>query len=744
MTPLLQKFSGRLFSGVVIFAIVLIASTAVQRSSSAAELAEQAHSLRAVPADAAFYSASLRLKDQCDILLESKAYAKLMEIPLIQFAKMQAVYQWQESSEPNIAEFREYFESEEGQEALAVLKEMVAEEIFMCGGNDIAGIVKLLMELNGIQRTARLEAAATDQEPEDVMAERVRQLFEERADELQVPTLALGFRIKDADRARRQLDEVHGLVRNVFDAHHPELSAHLQRDQIAGHEFLTLRLDGSMIPWDKLREESADDVDPEQFNKWKELVTPKTLAVALGVVDEFVLLFVGDSTDALEHIGEGPCLVDQPGIARLKQHAEQRIASISYLSQEFANSLGSPEKTAEDLAGTADEVLRQAEIDDELRQHIVDDVRALDLSKFMPKPGETTSVTFLTPRGYEAYKYQSGTQPMLRSSEPLTILDHVGGKPMLLVASRSNDTVEDYDQCVAWLKRTAAHVEKAVESKTNAEDWAKYMQIRDRGIELLRRLNLANHEHLYPAFENNQGALVVDITAESKQWVAHMPESPKPLPMFEVAIVAGVSDAEHLRAGAKEYFAVARDTLALIREVNPDEAPEFDLPKPQMRELDGGGRVYVYPLPGEWGIDEQVALNAGMTDSAAVVSLLPATTERLLKSTPAAFDTSLDLKRPAAVVSYFDFEQMLKTLRPWIDYGLDVATGKLKPKTDEEDGDEEEPDQPNPMLFQLGLVVPQVYQFLDVAAAMRSFSSVTYQEDGVWITHSEAHFEDLK
>jgi hypothetical protein len=124
--------------------------------------------------------------------------------------------------------------------------------------------------------------------------------------------------------------------------------------------------------------------------------------------------------------------------------------------------------------------------------------------------------------------------------------------------------------------------------------------------------------------------------------------------------------------------------------------------------------------------------------------LLPATTERLLKSTPAAFDTSLDLKRPAAVVSYFDFEQMLKTLRPWIDYGLDVATGKLKPKTDEEDGDEEEPDQPNPMLFQLGLVVPQVYQFLDVAAAMRSFSSVTYQEDGVWITHSEAHFEDLK
>ena len=46
----------------------------------------------------------------------------------------------------------------------------------------------------------------------------------------------------------------------------PRLAAHLQRDQIAGHEFLTLRLDGSMIPWDKIREEPTEDIDEEQFN----------------------------------------------------------------------------------------------------------------------------------------------------------------------------------------------------------------------------------------------------------------------------------------------------------------------------------------------------------------------------------------------------------------------------------------------------------------------------------------------
>ena len=47
-------------------------------------------------------------------------------------------------------------------------------------------------------------------------------------------------------------------------------------------------------------------------------------------------------------------------------------------------------------------------------------------------------------------------------------------------------------------------------------------------------------------------------------------------------------------------------------------------------------------------------------------------------------------------------------------------------------------------MLQMGFVVPQVYQFLDVASALRSATSITYEEDGVWVTHSETHIEDLK
>ncbi|MCI0332803.1 MAG: hypothetical protein L0228_06230 [Planctomycetes bacterium] len=736
----------------VLIAILAVTSIVMTRQqAAAAELAAQAKSLRMAPADAAFYSASLRLKEQFDIFLESNAYAKLLEIPLVQFAKGTIETQWQQASLPGVKEFREYVDSPEGQEAVAVLKEMFADEVFLYGGNDITEWLQFFMEFNSIQRTVRIEAQASGEEPDEAIARRMLEIFEERGDEFAVPTLVWGFRIKDADRANQQLDVVHGIVRNLLDEKQPELAAHLQRDQIAGHEFLTLRLDGSMIPWDKLREE-ADDVDPEQFEKWRELVSKKTLAVALGVVDEFVLLSVGESTDHLENTGQGPFLADQKAIKRLEKHADERVASITYISEAVTKNLSSPEKTIEDLANSVDMALEEAEIGDEQRKQLIDDIRDLDLSKYMPAPGDTSAVVFLTDRGYEGFQYSTGTQPMMDSSKPLTILNHVGGSPMLCVASRSNDTVEDYDEAIAWLKRTARHVEKIAESKAKPEDWAEYLKYRDRVVAMLDRLNKANREFMYPAFADNQGALVMDVSAESQQWTTHMPKSPTPLPMLEVGVVVSVSDAENLRKGVNEYCGVFRDAIALAREINPDEVPEFEIPEPTERELDGGGEMYVYSLPEDWGMDEQVSPSAGLTDGAAALTVMPATAERLLASKPLEIDTSLDLDRPAATVMHFKFDKMIDTFRPWIDYGLAVAMGTLKNETkveedgdgEAEDGDEEEAAQPNPVLFQMGFVVPQIYQFLDVAKAFKSATSITYQEDGVWVTHSETHIEDLK
>jgi hypothetical protein len=321
----------------------------------------------------------------------------------------------------------------------------------------------------------------------------------------------------------------------------------------------------------------------------------------------------------------------------------------------------------------------------------------------------------------------------------------VGGDPIMFVASRSNDTVADYDEAVAWLTQTAKHVEQVVQAKSDPDDWAEYLKYRDRGIELLKRIDRANREFLYPAFEDNQGAFVLDTSAKSKQWTNQMPEAPEELPMFEFGIVASVSDADKLREGVKEYISVVRDAIALAREINPEEVPEFDLPESEKQELSGGGTLYRFALPADWGLDDQIAPNAGITDSAAALTAMPATTERLLTSTPLAIDTSLDLKRPSATIMHFKFAALIKSIRPWIDYGLGVATGTIKFEEEEvEADDEEEVEETSAMMFQVGMFMPQVYQLLDVASAMKSATSITYEEDGVWVTHSETHIEDLE
>ena len=727
----------------MVAALLMTLSGATGSRVQAEALMDHAHSLRTVPADVAFYSASLRLKEQLDNFLGSNAYHKLMEIPVVQMAKMQLMFQWQQSSQPAVARFREYFDSAEGQESLALLKEMFTEESFSYASQDVAGLVRLFMELNNLNRTAKLEALTSGEEEQQVLARRAMELLKEHAEQFVVPDMVWGFRIKDAGRATKHLDRIQELLAGLLKEEQPELAERLKREQIAGNEFLTMRLDGSMIPWDTLRDE-AEDMSDEQFAKWQELLNKKTLVLGVGVVGEFVLMSIGDSTEHLAKLGEGPRLADQPIMARLAKHADQRVTSIGYISAALSKSLSSPRQTIDDLVTAAEEALQALDVADELKSQLVEDIKGLgdDIVKYMPEPGDLVGIGFLTARGYESFQYQTGTRPMQDSSQPLTVLDHVGGNPMMLVATRTKQSVEDYDQTISWLKRVAAQAELIAKEKTEPDDWAKYLEAREKGLPLLARLNQATREHLMPALADGQQALVIDAAATSNQWFDKMPKSPQPLPMLEIGFTANVSDAEHLRQGMAEYFDVIQDAIALLHETHPEEVPEIQVPTPETRELADGGTMYTYSLPAEWGVDAQLAPNAALTKSVAAVSLTPAFTERLLRTKPLEIDTSLDLHQAAATVSYFEFARFVDAIRPWVDYGGAVAMGQIKMNDDEEE--EEQTQEQAAAVMTAGMILPQIDQFLDVAAAMRSFSNVVYHEDGAWVTHSEVHFQDLK
>ena len=122
-----------------------------------ARAADPAPSLKIVPADAAFYSASLRLKEQLDRFLGSNAYAKLKAMPAAKLAVEQMKKEIAKEGN-GLGQFLKMMESPENQELTALLKDAISSEIFMYGAANWG-------DLPGPASTTRRRAGAAARAP---------------------------------------------------------------------------------------------------------------------------------------------------------------------------------------------------------------------------------------------------------------------------------------------------------------------------------------------------------------------------------------------------------------------------------------------------------------------------------------------------------------------------------------------------------------------------------------------------
>jgi hypothetical protein len=219
---------------------------------------------------------------------------------------------------------------------------------------------------------------------------------------------------------------------------------------------------------------------------------------------------------------------------------------------------------------------------------------------------------------------------------------------------------------------------------------------------------------------------VVDARSKSKQWFEQMPESEEELPMAEIAIVMGVSDAKLVAKGFQEYYAVAQEIADKLHELLPDAIPEFKLPEPETSKA-GGGTLYFYPLPEELKIDEKITPNAGLSDQVLVVSTSRTLSERILASKPLTVKKGLLAKRtdPLASASLFNWPALVDALEPWINYGIEQQM------EDAEDDDVKK-------------IEDQVETGLEILRCFRGCVSTTYFENKAVVTHRESTWQDLE
>lgn len=703
---------------------------------------KQGNSLDWVPADASFYTAGFRFGEQLDLLLKSNAWKTFSNMGSVQLGWGQAKGFLTQPGGP-LDEYQKLMLDPENKDLETLAKELFATEVFAIGDKQFAPTLDMLKTAyNGMLHasivanfSAELKGERVNTSPEEMMTA-FFYILNERLSDVVIPNTLLGFKIKSTAIAEKQLQRLELLITRAL-AGAPPLVERLKREKIAGGNFLTMTIEGDLVPWDDI---PWGEIEAEagQFDKLRNKLRQLKLNVSLGIKDGYLLVAIGNSNEYLAKLGTGPLLLDTPECKPLLAHLGPELWSVNYQNRAIRLPLSYFTKdSVQSYSDILYAMLLETELPDDLKARLEKDLKAMtsDIKGLVPEVGALLSWSKHVPQGIESWVYDWSENIYADGSKPLEILKHVGGSPLLVTAGRGKYRPQDYNMIVKWAKTGHGYFEEFVLPQIPADDRANVEMVLDRVMPLWKRFDDIVRTQLMPAGQDSQSALVLDRKIESKHWIGPMPPSDTPLPFFELAIVSGISDADKLKAGVSGIRGIIDDVVKLVKELNPGEIPEeYKIPEPRSRAL-GEGTVWWYDIPAQiqdqLALDKQILPHWGLVKSVAVVGTSPRQTALIFSGAPFAANSYLReaVEKPLSNVTVLQIGGLLDMFVPWIDYGFNLGLQQTKDTTQK-------------ML--LSGAQADIKTTLRVLGCLKTYSSFTRTEGTATVTQSLLEIEDLK
>jgi hypothetical protein len=463
--------------------------------------------------------------------------------------------------------------------------------------------------------------------------------------------------------------------------------------------------------------------NPGEFDKLVKKLKDTKLTISLGLRGDFLILSLAESTALLGRLGQGQRLAERTEVQRLTKFADQKVIEIGYVSKELEGFQRTRREDVQEMGKWVFELLKSAGVTPEQEAKIRNDLKKLnkDLKRYLPVPGAQASIGFLTERGAESYTFDWTKNTRLDGSKPLSLLHHVGKSPLLAVISREKYDPEDYARLVKWIKVAHGYVEEFGIPKLPENIQDLYKQVMTNFGPLFQRFNKATGEMLLPALADGQAAFVLDAKLKSKQWHTLMPESEKPLPLPEPALVFGVKDAGLLRKALEEYRDIANKAWESLGQIVPF-LPELKIPEPESKKV-SEGTIYSYSLPQFLMLDPQIQLTGGLSAKVAALTLSHDHAIRLLKKSSLKTSGPLtEANKPLTGAVDFDFEGLVRAAEPWVEMCMQTAGVA---------GD----GQDSPLA--------QVRTAMEILTVLRGYTSISYFEEDVLVTRGETVIRDL-
>ena len=361
---------------------------------------------------------------------------KLRSLPIVQTARQKIEAELKDGG--HLAPLYQVYQQPENRQLVAMLGDMVSEEIFLYGGPSTVGFLDLAGQLNAAQSYGPLLMFMSGQTEEKSSSKmQFTMLLRTLANNLnliRVPDQIIGFKLADTKRAEAQLKRLETVLTNL-ETQLPLLKGRVKKTKLAGGSFVILTVDGTMVPWQLLPIKNFELKEGE-FDEVLKKLEQLRLTIAVGVRDGYLLLSIGESTNLLKSLGNGKRLSERPELKPLAASTGKRITSISYASAALRAASQTSQWDA--LIRLVSTNLPHLNLNGQTRTRLLKDLAELaeETRKAAARVGADLSFSYSTARGSEGYAYDYGEHINVDGSKPLTLLNHVGGSPLFALVGR--------------------------------------------------------------------------------------------------------------------------------------------------------------------------------------------------------------------------------------------------------------------------------------------------------------------
>ena len=792
----MMSFLNRAVVSAVFPVVMVTAFSALAPCATAAD-SLAASGVAMIPEDAAFVSATLRAREQYDRFVKSNAFAALKKLPFVSRAADSVEEQKLQPGSP-LSIAATFMELPENEQALQLLKDMVATDTFVYGEPSCVTFVELMKKIQQAQNAAgvlrlasgdasvggfevdvlegidveemdeddaeeedgkkgaadtrrrlrakpvRFQAAdAAEQISADELATRlVVKTLSENINLIVVPDVVWGFKTTKLDAATSQLKRIEVLVKLITQTN-PALADSLKRRKVAGGEVVTFTIkpDANLI-----RDAIPGLEDYEQeLEKVFDKIERLELVIGLGVIGDRVILTIGDSIDHLEKLAvagsDRKSLLATKPFEPLRAQKDKPLTGISYLSEAMQKALAPSSSDIEQLADLSDTIADLADLPD----GAADEARrslgkvAEGYKRRLPVPGPWMAFSFLSEQGYEGYVWDWSKNLPFDGSKRLGLLEHTGGAPLAAAAFRVKNDPGQFEDFASWIDMGWSFFLKYLVPKADEDDQEKIEEVDEHLAPLGSKFIGIVRTKILPSLADGQMAFVIDGKSSTKRLHQSLPSAAEPLPLVEPAIVLGLADPKLFREGMSDLFELSDEVVDAVREMNPDALPaEYRVPEPVKNKVEGG-TLWSYPLANS-GLDEKVQPSIGVGESAAVLSLVPKQAGRLLLKTRLETGSRLaKFEEPLVGAAALDWAGLIDAIQPWAVYFtrygcVQQRDGNVDPES--ELGPDDENEQAKDALAQ-AKVVFEVIKSLRVAVAE------TAMESDAMVTHWRNVIRDM-